>query len=103
MCMQCMAGAMVAGAGATGVRAWLIARRPRGAQLTIVSRGGRRPVSRSSCSVSAANAAAHEWRLASMAAAATSGCAGTPTLDRGQQAVDVFGLVRAHGPAQERG
>jgi len=38
-----------------------------------------------------------------MAAAATSGCAGTPTLDRGQQAVDVFGLVRAHGPAQERG
>jgi len=28
MCMQCMAGAMVAGAGATGVRAWLIARAP---------------------------------------------------------------------------
>ena len=28
MCMQCMAGAMVAGAGATGFRAWLIARTP---------------------------------------------------------------------------
>ncbi|HWI08651.1 MAG TPA: hypothetical protein VNT54_14200 [Solirubrobacteraceae bacterium] len=28
MCMQCMAGAMVAGAGATRVRAWLIARAP---------------------------------------------------------------------------
>lgn len=26
--MQCMAGAMVAGAGATGARAWLIARAP---------------------------------------------------------------------------
>ncbi len=29
MCMQCMAGAMSAGAGATGVRAWLVARSPR--------------------------------------------------------------------------
>lgn len=28
MCMQCMAGAMAAGAGATGMRAWLIARAP---------------------------------------------------------------------------
>ena len=28
MCMQCMAGAMVAGAGATGMRAWLVARAP---------------------------------------------------------------------------
>jgi hypothetical protein len=28
MCMQCMAGAMVAGAGATGMRAWLIACAP---------------------------------------------------------------------------
>jgi hypothetical protein len=28
MCMQCMAGAMAAGAGATGLRAWLIARTP---------------------------------------------------------------------------
>lgn len=26
--MQCMAGAMAAGAGATGMRAWLIARAP---------------------------------------------------------------------------
>lgn len=26
--MQCMAGAMVAGAGASGMRAWLIARAP---------------------------------------------------------------------------
>lgn len=29
MCMQCMAGAMAAGAGATGMRAWLVARAPR--------------------------------------------------------------------------
>ena len=29
MCVQCMAGAMAAGAGATGLRAWLIARMPR--------------------------------------------------------------------------
>jgi hypothetical protein len=29
MCMQCMAGAMAAGAGATGLRAWLSARAPR--------------------------------------------------------------------------
>ena len=29
MCMQCMAGAMTAGAGATGVRAWLGAHSPR--------------------------------------------------------------------------
>lgn len=29
MCMQCMAGAMTAGATATGVRAWLVARAPR--------------------------------------------------------------------------
>ena len=28
MCMQCMAGAMAAGAGATGMRAWLVARAP---------------------------------------------------------------------------
>jgi hypothetical protein len=28
MCMQCMAGAMAAGAGASGMRAWLIARAP---------------------------------------------------------------------------
>jgi hypothetical protein len=28
MCMQCMAGAMAAGAGATGIRAWLVARSP---------------------------------------------------------------------------
>jgi hypothetical protein len=26
MCMQCVAGAMSAGAGATGTRAWLVAR-----------------------------------------------------------------------------
>ncbi len=26
MCMQCMAGAMTAGAGATGIRAWLATR-----------------------------------------------------------------------------
>ena len=29
MCMQCMAGAMAAGAGATGLRAWVVARAPR--------------------------------------------------------------------------
>jgi hypothetical protein len=29
MCMQCMAGAMSAGAAATGMRAWLVARSPR--------------------------------------------------------------------------
>ncbi|MCU0258000.1 MAG: hypothetical protein MUC84_07145 [Solirubrobacteraceae bacterium] len=29
MCMQCMAGAMTAGAAATGMRAWLAARAPR--------------------------------------------------------------------------
>jgi len=29
MCMQCMIGAMSAGATATGLRAWLIARQPR--------------------------------------------------------------------------
>jgi hypothetical protein len=28
MCMQCMAGAMAAGAGASGMRAWLVARAP---------------------------------------------------------------------------
>lgn len=28
MCMQCMIGAMSAGATATGLRAWLIARKP---------------------------------------------------------------------------
>jgi hypothetical protein len=28
MCMQCMAGAMAAGAGATGMRAWLVAHAP---------------------------------------------------------------------------
>ncbi|MDP2713018.1 MAG: hypothetical protein Q8O56_17545 [Solirubrobacteraceae bacterium] len=28
MCIQCMAGAMAAGAGATGIRAWLVARAP---------------------------------------------------------------------------
>jgi len=28
MCMQCMMGAMSAGAAATGLRAWLIARAP---------------------------------------------------------------------------
>lgn len=28
MCMQCVAGAMSAGAAATGVRAWLVARSP---------------------------------------------------------------------------
>jgi len=28
MCVQCMMGAMAAGAGATGVRAWLVARAP---------------------------------------------------------------------------
>ena len=28
MCMQCMMGAMSAGATATGLRAWLVARRP---------------------------------------------------------------------------
>ena len=28
MCMQCAMGAMTAGAAATGVRAWLAARRP---------------------------------------------------------------------------
>jgi hypothetical protein len=28
MCMQCMAGAMSAGAAATGMRAWLVARAP---------------------------------------------------------------------------
>jgi hypothetical protein len=29
VCMQCMAGAMAAGAGASGLRAWLVARAPR--------------------------------------------------------------------------
>jgi hypothetical protein len=29
MCMQCMAGAMAAGASASGLRAWLVARAPR--------------------------------------------------------------------------
>jgi hypothetical protein len=29
MCMQCMMGAMSAGAGASGLRAWLVARAPR--------------------------------------------------------------------------
>lgn len=29
MCMQCMMGAMSAGATATGLRAWLVARAPR--------------------------------------------------------------------------
>ncbi len=29
MCMQCMAGAMTAGAAATGARAWLVALAPR--------------------------------------------------------------------------
>ena len=29
MCMQCMIGAMSAGATATGLRAWLVARAPR--------------------------------------------------------------------------
>jgi hypothetical protein len=29
VCMQCMMGAMTAGAAATGARAWLAARRPR--------------------------------------------------------------------------
>jgi hypothetical protein len=29
MCMQCMAGAMTAGASATGARCWLQAHRPR--------------------------------------------------------------------------
>jgi len=29
MCMQCMVGAMSAGATATGLRAWLVARAPR--------------------------------------------------------------------------
>lgn len=29
MCMQCMIGAMSAGAAATGVRGWLVARAPR--------------------------------------------------------------------------
>jgi len=29
MCMQCMMGAMSAGATATGLRAWLVARQPR--------------------------------------------------------------------------
>jgi hypothetical protein len=29
MCTQCMMGAMTAGAGATGIRAWLALRRPR--------------------------------------------------------------------------
>ena len=29
MCMQCMIGAMSAGATATGLRAWLVARQPR--------------------------------------------------------------------------
>ena len=29
MCMQCMMGAMTAGAGATGIRAWLRIRSPR--------------------------------------------------------------------------
>lgn len=28
MCVQCMAGAMAAGASATGIRAWLVARSP---------------------------------------------------------------------------
>jgi hypothetical protein len=28
MCVQCMAGAMAAGASATGMRAWLVARSP---------------------------------------------------------------------------
>jgi len=28
MCVQCMMGAMAAGAGATGIRAWLVARAP---------------------------------------------------------------------------
>jgi hypothetical protein len=28
MCTQCMMGAMTAGAGATGIRAWLALRRP---------------------------------------------------------------------------
>ena len=29
MCMQCMMGAMSAGAAATGLRAWLVARAPK--------------------------------------------------------------------------
>jgi hypothetical protein len=29
MCMQCMMGAMAAGASASGLRAWLVARAPR--------------------------------------------------------------------------
>jgi hypothetical protein len=29
VCMQCMAGAMAAGAGGSGLRAWLVARTPR--------------------------------------------------------------------------
>lgn len=28
MCMQCMSGAVAAGAAATGMRAWLVARSP---------------------------------------------------------------------------
>ncbi|CAN5289753.1 hypothetical protein BH20ACT16_BH20ACT16_07020 [soil metagenome] len=28
MCIQCMAGAMAAGAGASGMRAWIVARAP---------------------------------------------------------------------------
>lgn len=42
MCMQCMAGAMAAGAGATGMRAWLVARAPRWLtprRSTLVTRG----------------------------------------------------------------
>ena len=38
MCMQCMAGAMTAGAAATGLRAWLASRLPRLAlrRMTVV-------------------------------------------------------------------
>lgn len=42
MCMQCMAGAMAAGAGATGMRAWLVARAPQWLtprRLTLLTRG----------------------------------------------------------------
>lgn len=42
MCMQCMAGAMAAGASASGTRAYLIARAPHwfaGRRRTILTRG----------------------------------------------------------------
>lgn len=64
MCMQCMMGAMSAGATATGLRAWLVARQPRWLRDRPVSRVApdRRPCNRAG--VVAGTAKSLAWRRA---------------------------------------